>query len=89
MGLPSTLSELPLAVRVTHRYTLSFLDMLVPDGVEESVEEARGEITGGLFGFYSESFTVLSHFYRLIQRDRSYLAVLHEVDNMFYGILLL
>ena len=38
------LPELPLTVRITHRNTLSFFDVLVFDGVEEPVKEASGEI---------------------------------------------
>jgi hypothetical protein len=39
------LSEFPLAVGVTHRYTLCFFYMLVRDGGEEAVKEASGEET--------------------------------------------
>jgi hypothetical protein len=37
------LSEFPLTVGITHCDTFGFFDMLVLDGVEETVQEARGE----------------------------------------------
>jgi len=37
------LSELPLAIRVTHRHTLGLFHMLVLNGAKEVIEEACGE----------------------------------------------
>ena len=41
------LPEFPFAVGVPHCNALDFFDMLVFDGGEEAVEEARGEEAGG------------------------------------------
>ena len=43
-----TLSELPFTIRVALGDTLGFFHMLVRDGGEEAVEEARGEVAGRL-----------------------------------------
>ena len=81
------LSEFPLTVRVTHRNTSGFFDMLILNSGEEPIQETSGEIAGGLLCFHSESFAVLLDLYRFTQRDLSNLAVLHKVDNTFHRIL--
>ena len=53
------LSELPLAVRITHRNTLHLFDVLVLDGGEEAIEEACDEMTRGLFCSNHEALAVL------------------------------
>jgi hypothetical protein len=44
MPLNITSSELPLTIWVSHGYALGFFDVLVLDGLEETVQEACGEI---------------------------------------------
>jgi len=51
MGLPSTLSEFPLAIRITHRNTPCFSNVLILNSRKEAVEEASGEEAGRFFGF--------------------------------------
>ena len=57
----SRLPELPFTVGVSDGYALGFLDMLILDGREEAVEEARGEMTGGFLCLNHEAFAVLHH----------------------------
>ena len=82
----------PLAIGVAHSYALSFHDVLVPDGGEEAVDEARGEeaarfIPGRLIESGPDALAALPYFYRLVHGNFSDFAVFQEVENTLYSLI--